>query len=383
MPLPFDDFKTQLELKTNVKSQEIEKLDVNVFRMKGAFGSTTFGGVTLDVTEIYIKHPSEHQVEGINFDLEVQFYAPGKDGSVGIIFSKMFDEDEGSNKEFENLGFGLGTLKGLKNTKKFTNKGKTTNLKNIMGDSRAFINYRAQSTIGKCEKVEWFILLETGIFSEKQVAEFEDPDVEIEAKTNVKGLRVVQNFTKKFKKKVGKRPPMKKKKPKKKEKPKPKAKPKAKSKPKPKAKKPKKKSPPAPKPKKKAKKPKKAPSPPKKKPTKKKSKPLAKKKEKKKKQAPKKKEKKKSKPKKKKAEPKKKKAKAKKNDKPTKKKAKSKAKGKGKNKKVKGKNKNKNGKGKKKNKKQGGKGAKTKSKANQKAKKVIFLSSSPILKLLL
>lgn len=205
MPLPFEKFRPNLNFVKPDSPIRVVKISPDTYELKGKFGFIEFLGNTREVRKVFIKSPSEHTVEGVQFAMEMQLYASGDKTDAGIVISKLFEKSSEENLDAKMLGFGSGKLKKLKKGEKFMVL-EPISLMNLVSDSPAFINYQAETTTGNCEMVEWLISVETGQIGKSQLSEFsKDPTNTIKAKIATSSLRLTQNFNQELKLKIKKR----------------------------------------------------------------------------------------------------------------------------------------------------------------------------------
>lgn len=161
MPLPFEKFEPKLHFIKQDKEVQILRVSPNTYELKADFGYINFLDITREINSVFLKSPSEHTVEGVQFALEMQVYAMGDKNTPGLVVSKLFELGKEVNADLTSLGFGSKTLKGLK-VGASKSISEPISLESLVGDSQAFINYQAETTTGNCEMVEWLISVETG-----------------------------------------------------------------------------------------------------------------------------------------------------------------------------------------------------------------------------
>lgn len=218
LPLPFEEFEPDVQF-SEKKTPYIATISKNSgsLMFEGNFGSISIDTYEIIIiNQIHFKKPSENQVDGNSFPLEIQYVANSSNGKRLLVLSKLFELIDTKDAKKRNLplkngalfqlGIGTGKFSSMNPYHTFIckNPGEST-LQKLFGDSAAFINYEGDFTEGKCLKTQWYISMETSKISKRQLddlpSRIEDPEVHsIFYPQKIKDdLRISQNFNKKSK----------------------------------------------------------------------------------------------------------------------------------------------------------------------------------------
>lgn len=173
--IPYKEF-TVGEFFEHSFNSNITKISDHVFKLEGTFGYIGFNNVRFNIMSVFFRAPSEHEIGGERFPMELQIIAKNINRDhVGMsILFKLADEP---NPLLSLMGFGKGILSKLDN-KDYLNPQKhqigdlALNLSPFLLNNNYWIMYQGHDLNPPCAPMTWLISFEPVPMSMKQLDDF-------------------------------------------------------------------------------------------------------------------------------------------------------------------------------------------------------------------